>query len=66
MFIVVEVAHWPDAGVKVYVLVPRTEVLMVAGFQVPVMVGELVEAEGKTGGDELRHKGPIGVKTGFA
>jgi len=34
--IVVGVPHWLEAGVKVYVDVPATAVLIVAGFHVPV------------------------------
>ncbi len=37
---------------------------MVAGFQVPVTVGELVELTGNAGGVEFMHKGPIWVKVG--
>ncbi len=51
-----EVAHWPADGVKVYVVVPVTAVLMVAGFHVPVMAGELAELVGNAGGVELWHK----------
>ncbi len=36
--------------------------LIVAGFQVPVITGLLVELEGNTGGVEFRHSGPIWVK----
>ncbi len=64
MFIVAEVAHWPADGVKVYVVVPVLAVLMVAGFHVPVMAGELAELAGNAGGVENWHNGPIWVKTG--
>jgi len=36
MAIVAVAPHWPEVGVKVYVVVPTVEVLIVAGFQVPV------------------------------
>ena len=45
--IVAGTAHWPASGVKVYVVVPITDVLIVAGFQVPVM--PLLEVVGKAG-----------------
>jgi hypothetical protein len=41
------VAHWPAAGVKVYVVVPAVAVLMVAGFHVPVI--PFVEVVGSAG-----------------
>ena len=65
ILMVVVVAHCPEAGVKEYVLVPRSDVLIVAGFQVPVIAGELTETAGSTGGVEFRHKGPIGLNEGF-
>ena len=37
IFSVAVVAHWPAAGVKVYVVVPTVAVLIVAGLHVPVM-----------------------------
>lgn len=45
-------------------VVPVLVVLMVEGFQVPVIVGVLVELVGNAGAVELRHRGPIGVKVG--
>jgi hypothetical protein len=47
------VAHWPADGVKVYFVVPVTVALMVAGFHVPVMEGELAELVGNAGGVDL-------------
>ena len=35
--IVVTAPHWPAFGVKVYVVVPLVDVLIIAGFQVPVI-----------------------------
>jgi hypothetical protein len=58
------VAHWPADGVKVYVVVPGFDVLMVAGFHVPVMAGEFAELAGNADGVENWHNGPIWVKTG--
>ena len=62
MFILKVVGQLPEFGVKVYDVVPVLEVLMVAGFQVPVIGGLLVELVGRTGGVELRHNGPMAVK----
>ncbi len=45
------VAHCPASGVKVYVVLPAVEVLMVAGFQVPVI--PLLEVTDKAGGVEF-------------
>ena len=39
-------------------------VLRVAGYQVPVMAGLLVELFGNVGGVEFRHNGPILLKVG--
>jgi hypothetical protein len=39
-------------------------VITAAGFQVPVIAGELVELVGKAGDIEFWHNGPIWVKTG--
>lgn len=36
IFIVADVPHCPAAGVNVWVVVPTTEALIVAGLQVPV------------------------------
>jgi hypothetical protein len=57
---VVVSAHWPGAGVKVYV--PVTVLLTVAGFQVPVMA--LVEVVGSTGATAPLHMGATGLKAG--
>jgi len=40
-------------------VVPRETVLIVAGFQVPVMEGVLFELIGKGGGVLFKHNGPI-------
>ena len=40
-------AHWPEAGVNIYVWVPTTAVFIVAGLQVPVM--PFVDVAGRTG-----------------
>ncbi len=64
ILIVVVVTHCPAAGVNVYVVVPVRVVLIVAGIQVPVMTGILVETEGNDGGGEFSINGPIGVKVG--
>jgi hypothetical protein len=61
---VTALAHCPGAGVKVYVVVPFVAVLMVAGLQVPVTAGLLVELAGKAGGVEFWQRGPMGVKVG--
>ncbi len=47
-----------------YVVVPVFVVLMVAGLQVPVIAGLLLELAGNVGGVEFRHNGPILVKEG--
>ena len=49
--IVAVVAHCPDAGVKVYVVVPGVDVLIVAGLHVPVIL--FVEVVGRAGGVEF-------------
>lgn len=59
---VVPVPHWPDAGVKLYVVVPATAVLIVAGFQVPVI--PLLEVTGKAGAVLFTHSGPIAENVG--
>jgi len=53
------VPHCPASGVKVYVVVPAVDVLTVAGFQVPVIAGVLVELNGSTGAVLFWHNGPI-------
>ena len=47
ILMVAVVPHCPAAGVKVYVVVPTVDVLMVAGLHVPVML--LVEVVGNAG-----------------
>jgi hypothetical protein len=44
-------------GVNVYVVVPVLDVLMVAGFHVPVM--PLVDVVGNAGAVAFWHSGPI-------
>ena len=44
--------------------VPVTAVLIVPGDQVPVIAGELVDAEGNTGAALFWHSGPITAKVG--
>ena len=56
------VPHWPAFGVNVYTVVPAIAVLIVAGFQLPVM--PLVDSLGSTGGVEFWHKGPITANVG--
>jgi hypothetical protein len=62
--IVAGAAHWPASGVKVYVTIPATAVLIVAGLQVPVIAGRFVELNGNDGAVEFRHNGPICVRVG--
>ena len=62
IFNVVDVAHWPAVGVKVYVVVPTTDVLIVAGLQLPLM--PLLDIAGNTGAAELRQSEPNGLKVG--
>ena len=62
MLNVVAVAHCPASGVKVYVVVPAVPVLIVAGFQVPLM--PLVDVAGNAGAPEFWHNGPIGANVG--
>ena len=51
--IVTVLAHWPVVGVKVYVVVPAVAVLIVAGLQVPMIAGVLVELVGSAGAVEF-------------
>jgi hypothetical protein len=44
------------------VVVPVTDVLMVACVQVPLM--PLLDINGNTGATEFKHNGPIAVNTG--
>ena len=53
-------AHCPASGVKVYV--PLAVVLIVAGFQVPVIL--LLDVVGSAGTVLFRHNGPICVNIG--
>ena len=62
--IVVAVAHCPASGVNAYAVIPTMDVLMVDGFQVPVMGVVLVELFEKPGADALKHKGPIALNVG--
>ena len=55
-------AHCPAEGVKVYVVVPGVNVLIVAGLQVPVI--PLVEVVGSAGGVLFWQSGPIAVNAG--
>jgi len=50
--------------VNVYVVVPTAAVLIVAGNQVPVMVGVLVELVESVGAVLFWHSGPIAAKVG--
>jgi hypothetical protein len=49
ILIVVWDPHWPEAGVKVYVLVPVVAVDITAGFHEPLM--PLREVPGKASGE---------------
>jgi hypothetical protein len=60
---VVVVPHWPAAGVNVYTDVPTVVVLMVAGFQVPVI--PLVDVNGNAGATEFWHSGPMIANVGM-
>ena len=62
-FNVVVLAHWSAAGVNVYVVVPTVEVLIVAGFHVPVM--PLLDVVGSAGAVAFWHNGPIALKVGI-
>src|SRR5512133_227482 len=55
-------AHCPAAGVKVYVVVPIAAVLIVAGFQVPVV--PLDDMPGSNGAVAPWQSGPIAAKVG--
>jgi hypothetical protein len=59
---VVTIPHCPAPGVKVYVVVPVVAVLIVAGFQVPVI--PLLEVVGKTGAALFWQSGPIASNVG--
>lgn len=60
--IVVVLPHWPAFGVKVYVVVPSVDVLMVAGFHVPVI--PLLEIVGNAGAVAFWHNSAICVNVG--
>ena len=62
ILIVVAVAHWFPFGVNVYTTVPATPVLMLDGFQLPLM--PLFDRVGKAGGVEPRQSACICVKLG--
>ena len=49
--IVAILPHCPGFGVKVYVVVPSADVLMVAGFHVPVIL--LFDVAGNAGAGEF-------------
>jgi len=57
----VETAHWPPSGVKVYSVVA---VLLIAGLQVPVM--PFVEINGKAGITVPAQYGPTAAKVGVS
>ena len=63
MLSVVVVAHWPADGVNVYVVVPAVAVLIVAGFQVPVI--PLFDVVGSVGAVLFWQSGPICVNVGI-
>ena len=60
--IVVVVPHWPAFGVKVYVVVPSVDVLMVAGFHVPAI--PLLDVVGRAGAVAFWQSGPICMNVG--
>jgi hypothetical protein len=62
MIMVVDAAHWPAAGVNAYVVVPVVEVLITAGFHVPVI--PLFDVAGKAGAVLFWQNGPICVNVG--
>ena len=57
---VVDIAHWPDVGVKVYV--PLAVLLTTAGDQIPVM--PFVDINGSTGAADPEHIAATGLKVG--
>ena len=57
MSIVVVLPHCPAFGVNVYVVVPGVDVLIVAGFHVPVT--PLLDVAGSVGAVVFWHSGPI-------
>ena len=62
MTIVVVVEHCPVAGVNVYDLVTAVDVLIVAGFQVPII--PFVDVDGKPGAAEFWQSGPMRLNIG--
>ena len=62
IWIVVDVAHWPALGVKVYVDVPGVAVFICAGLQVPEI--PLLDVEGNAGAVVFWHTGAIGENDG--
>ena len=56
-------AHWPAAGVKVYVVVPTAEVFIVEGLHVPFI--PFVEVVGKVPGVAPTQYGPRAVNVGM-
>ena len=58
----VTTAHCPAAGVKLYVVVPTADVVIVAGFHVPLI--PLVDINGNAGAAALRQSEPNGLKMG--
>lgn len=63
-FIVTVPAHCEPVGVKVYVVVPTADVLIVAGDHVPVTGVEFVEDVFKEGGVLPAHKVGIALNVG--
>jgi hypothetical protein len=63
MLSVVVVAHCPLSGVNVYVVVPVVEVLITAGFHVPVI--PLLDVVANAGAPEFWQSGPIAVNVGI-
>ena len=63
MFIVAVAAHWPVDGVNVYVVVPVTDVLIVAGFHVPAI--PLLDVIGNIGAVLFWQSGSIWVNAGI-
>jgi hypothetical protein len=56
------VAQLPEVGVKVYVTVPREDVLMLAGLHVPAIVS--FDTNGSAGGVEFWQSGPMALNVG--
>lgn len=60
--IVTLVAHWPPAGVNVYVVVPAEAVFTVSGLHVPVI--PLVDVRGRVPGVSPSQYGPSAENAG--